>query len=339
MKQITSSIFLTLIMILFSACSDKSSLIKVAESNYQWTGIAVSDEGRIFVNYPTWKVSSPFKVAEIVNGKEVAYPSEEANKQFVCVQSVVIDNMNQLWVLDPANPQFKGVVEGGPKLFQIDMQTNEIIRTYTFSDSIYSSTSYLNDVRIDTNDQIAYMTDSEDGGIVVLDLTTGNSWRALNNTCPAVLANLDGIDFKSTGKSKGITNSDGIELSKDNKTLYFAALTGDILYQVPTSVLRDTTLTTEDRCKEVIALNTKNVPTDGMILHNNKLYMANLPNESLWSFDLDTKEGRNIDLGSVIRWADSFAIGADGYIYFTTSQINYPEQERVKYGIYKFKPE
>lgn len=339
MKQKISLVALTFIVVLLSACSAKDSFEKVAESDYQWTGIAVSREGRIFVNYPTWQVTSPFKVAEIVNGKEIAYPSEEINNLFVCVQSVVIDKLNRLWVLDPANPQFKGVVEGGPKLYQIDIQTNDIVKIYNFPETVYTSTSYLNDVRIDTKDEIAYMTDSEDGGIIVLDLKSGSSWRALNSGCPAVLANLDGIDFKSTGRSTGITHSDGIELSEDNQTLYFSALTADILYQIPTSVLRDTMLVPEERCKEVSVLNNKNVPTDGMVLYNNSLYMADLPNESLWAFDLKTKEGRSFDFGTIIRWADSFAVGADGYIYFTTSQINYPEEERVQYGIYKFKPQ
>lgn len=339
MKQTISFISLIISILLYSSCSNESPLIKVAESDYQWTGIAISKEGRIFVNYPTWKVPSPFKVAEVIDGKEVAYPSDEVNKLFVCVQSVVIDKLNRLWVLDPANPQFGGVVEGGPKLYQIDLQTNKIVKTFSFPDSVYTSTCYLNDVRIDTQNEIAYMTDSEDGGIIVLELNTGKSWRALNSNCPAVMANLDGINFKSTGKSKGITDSDGIELSEDANTLYFAALTGDILYQVPTSVLKDTTLTPDKRCKEVTVLNDKNIPTDGMILYNNKLYMANLPDESLWSFDLQTKTSESFDFGTTIRWADSFAIGADGCIYFTTSQINYPEQERVKYGIYKFKPQ
>lgn len=316
----------------------KSDLVNVANSDYQWTGIAISKDGRVFVNYPTWKVASPFKVAELVDGKEVVYPSEEIDKQFVCVQSVVVDDLNRLWVLDPANPQFKGVVEGGPKLYQIDMNTDQIVNTYGFAEDSFTSTSYFNDVRIDTKKEIAYITDSEDGGIVVLDLESGESWLALNNTCSAVMANLDGIDFKATGKSKGITNSDGIELSDNGDMLYFTALTGNILYQIPTSYLLDRTLTSDSRCRNVELLNKNNVPTDGMVLFENKLYMADLPNAALWSFDLKTKQGISFDFDTTIRWADSFAVGADGYIYFTTSQINYPEADRVKYGIFKFKP-
>ncbi|MDR2963620.1 MAG: hypothetical protein LBU90_08350 [Bacteroidales bacterium] len=320
-----------------SACTDKKDLILVAESNYQWTGVAVSQEERIFVNYPAWDVPSPFQVAELIDGKEVAYPSQEAQKLFSCVQSVVIDAKNRLWVLDPANPQFGGVVPEGPKLFRINLQTNEIEKTYSFTEGSYSRTSYLNDVRVDTNREIAYITDSEDGGLVVLDLTSGKSWLALDSTCPAVRANLDAVDFKSTGRWEVLVHSDGLELSKDNSVLYFTSLTADILYEIPTAVLRDTTLTSPERCGQVVVLNAKNVPTDGLVLHNNILYMADLPAEGVWAFDLATKQGKTLNFGKTIRWADSFARGGDDYIYFTTSQINYPIEKRVKYEVFKFK--
>ncbi|MCC8089016.1 MAG: major royal jelly family protein [Rikenellaceae bacterium] len=316
-----------------------TELITVAESDFQWTGVTVSKDKRIFVNYPTWKVPSPFKVAELVDGKEVAYPSEEDQEMFVCVQSVVVDELDRLWILDPASPNFKGVVSEGPYLYQVDLAKNEIVRTYKFSERAYSKKSYLNDVRIDTQENTAYVTDSGEGGIVLLDLGTGESWRALDKSCNAVLANLDGINFKSTGSYKNITNSDGLELSDDKLTLYFSALTGDILYEIPTAVLRDRSMSPEERCGHIKITNKTNVPADGFILHNDKLYMANLPEEGVWEYDLVNGKGRTLDFGTTIRWADSFAKDSEGYVYFTTSQINYPENQRIKYGLFKFRPE
>ena len=77
------------------------------------TGVAVSREGRVFVNFPRWGDPVPFTVAEIKDGKPVAYPDEPMNalppgdqasvdgaKRFVSVQSVVVDPANRLWVLD-----------------------------------------------------------------------------------------------------------------------------------------------------------------------------------------------------------------------------------------------
>ncbi|MGI0051840.1 MAG: L-dopachrome tautomerase-related protein, partial [Nitrososphaeraceae archaeon] len=44
------------------------------------TGVTVSQQGRIFVNFPKWGDNVQFTVAEIKNGKTVAYPDEVFNQ-------------------------------------------------------------------------------------------------------------------------------------------------------------------------------------------------------------------------------------------------------------------
>lgn len=334
-----TNFFLSVICLLlsFSAMSQNEFILKdIAESDYQWTGITISKTNRLFVNYPTWEIESPFKVAEIVNGKEVAYPSIEDNNKFICVQSVVIDDQNRLWILDPANPQFKDVVAEGAKLFMVNLENNKIIREYSFPEAVAPKKSYLNDLRIDTKRNTAYITDSQLGGIIVLDLENGQSYRALDgSTTNKVSANLDHINFISTGKWSNKVHSDGIELSEDGNTLYFTALTGNILFRIPTDVLRDKSKTTKERAAAIQSENSENVPTDGMILSGGKLYMANLPQEGIWQYDLVSGRGQTISLGQPIRWADSFASDKDGNVYFTTSQINYSINNREKYKIMK----
>ncbi len=44
------------------------------------TGVTVSHEGRIFVNYPKWGDDVKFTVAEIIDGEAVAYPNKEINQ-------------------------------------------------------------------------------------------------------------------------------------------------------------------------------------------------------------------------------------------------------------------
>ena len=307
---------------------------RVASSAYQWTGVAVSREGRIFVNYPTWDDHPAYKVAELVQGSAKAYPDMQANDQFICVQSVVVDGKNRLWILDPAKLRGKAVDASGATLFQVDLQRNRIGKTYVFPSSVALPQSYLNDVRIDTVRDYAYMTDSGLGGIVVLNLKTGDSWRALTDM-PEVKANLKEINFKSTGPSSRLSQSDGIELAEQGDLLYFTALGGDILYAVPTAVLRDRTMTAEQRRSSISVVSRHNVPTDGMLLRQGKLYMADLPEEGLWEFDLQSRTGRLLETGVPIRWADSFAMAPDGSVYFTTSQINYPKEKREKYGLYR----
>ena len=82
--------------------------------NQQVTGVGVSlKSGRIFVNFPYWSDDHPMSVAEIVNGQPHAFPDDEWNKpgapesHFVCVQSVVVDDQDNLWILDPAAPKMQ----------------------------------------------------------------------------------------------------------------------------------------------------------------------------------------------------------------------------------------
>src|SRR5688500_7164229 len=83
--------------------------------NQQVTGVAVSKSGRVFVNFPNWSDDHTISVAEIVGGKPKPFPNEQLNQpgpvtsHFVCVQSVYVDDTDNLWILDPASPKMQGV--------------------------------------------------------------------------------------------------------------------------------------------------------------------------------------------------------------------------------------
>ena len=132
-------------------------------------GVTVSRNNRIFVNFARWGDDIPFTVAEIVQGKAVAYPNAEINNwpgralpnpnaftderinqtHFVSVQSVVVDAANHLWVLDTGAPLLKNTVPGGPKLVCIDLATNKVIKTILITPETAGTNTYLNDVRFD----------------------------------------------------------------------------------------------------------------------------------------------------------------------------------------------
>src|SRR5215469_13937389 len=78
---------------------------------------------RIFVNFPKWGDEVASSVVEIFKGKTIAYPNEAINQTngaddrlFVSVQSVVVDPLDRLWILDTGSPLFKQTEYGGPKL-------------------------------------------------------------------------------------------------------------------------------------------------------------------------------------------------------------------------------
>lgn len=73
-------------------------------------------------------------------------------------------------MVDPAAPATESIVPGGPKLVEIDLKTNKVIRTYNFGGDVAPQGSYLNDVRFSPDGKHAYMTDSgAQGALVVLD--------------------------------------------------------------------------------------------------------------------------------------------------------------------------
>src|SRR5882672_2311976 len=232
-------------------------LEEAAHFPHQATGVAVSADGRIFVNFPRWTEDSPVSVGEVGrDGTLKPYPDEEWNSwrnaeattrtardHFVCVQSVVADNRGNLWVLDPASPGNEKVIAGGPKLVRIELATNKVAQVIHFGEDVALQGSYLNDVRFHPNGTAAFITDSgARGAIVVVDLQSGSA-----------LARLDG--HPSTQPEKGVeiavkgqkikrpdgrpfqVAADGIALSMDGDTLYWQALTGRMLYRVNTAAL------------------------------------------------------------------------------------------------------
>ena len=224
------------------------------------TGVTVSHEGRIFVNYPRWGDEVEFTVAELKDGKAVAYPDAAFNRLdkdrpdrcLVSVQSVVVDPDDRLWILDTGSVEFGPTLPGGPKLVGVDLKTNKVFQTIAFPRDVALETTYLNDVRFDLRRGkagVAYITDSSlngPNGIIVVDLATGKSWRRLHDH-PSTKADkkflpiVEGRPLMNRPKKGEATHmtfgSDGIAIGHDGKYLYYCPLSSRHLYRVPTEAL------------------------------------------------------------------------------------------------------
>lgn len=303
----------------------------------QWTGVAVNRFGRVFVSYPRWEAEYSGAVDEMMSdGTLRPYPDAEWNtwspesnptEHFVCVQSVYVDDKDRLWILDPASPDFGGTVEHGPKLVQVDLASNRVQRVIEFSPAVAPPKSYLNDVRVDTKREFAFITDSGLGAIVVVDLRGGKSWRRLEDH-PSVKAEADVVPViggrplvvAKTGEPMRV-NSDGIALDHAGDTLYYQALTGRTLYSIATSALRDASLSEVELARHVKKVGTT-VVTDGMEIDRfGSIYFSALEKDAVM-YRTPAGEMKTLVSDSMIAWPDSFAWGPDGGLYFTTSQIH-----------------
>lgn len=330
-------------------------LTEIAKSNYQWTGVAVSRKNRVFVCYPRWSNMGPISVGELLpDGSVSAFPDKKWNEwiqggkvvgeEFICVQSVYCDSSGALWILDPAAPKFQGPITDGAKLIKVNLASNRVEKVYPLS-SVAPKDSYLNDVRIDTRRQVAYMTDSGLGSIVVLDLRSGNARRVLD-TSPSVKA--EDIRVVIDGKRWGVmpdgsvrkVHADGIVLDKSGEYLYYQALTGKTLYRVATKDLRNEKLAAKELNTKVEKVATT-CPADGIEFGaDGKLYVTSIEDSSIKSLNLSAakKELTTVIIDKQLVWPDSLSLRGDGYFYVTCSQINLGPKAPTPYKIFRFKP-
>ena len=204
-KRIKQGVLATTVAALFSVnaiaqhSSDANVELVGDIKGTQITGVTVSNDGRVFVNAPNWRDGVRFSVAQVTDtGEFVAYPNSQTNECvaqsevrkdcFLAVQSVVA-HKDKLYVLDTRNPKFKGVVDA-PRLFVVDLTSNEIEGTLILSEDAYHPDSYINDLRVDEKTNRIYMTDSAHAGLVVYNLDDNTSYRILVTIKPLKLKSM-----------------------------------------------------------------------------------------------------------------------------------------------------
>jgi sugar lactone lactonase YvrE len=317
-----------------------SPLTLVAEINApQITGVAVAPGDKVFAFSPRWDYNPTFPVA-LVTGKNTlaAYPDaswcqwndslrNEPQKHWICPQAGYVDTKGHLWIVDPASPGLKYTVLGGPKLVETDPSTSTVVRTILIPESVAPRKSYLNDVRIDLQNQYAYMTESGTGALVVVDLKTGTS-RALLKQQPSTLPT-SGFVTKAQGHAligpdgkPGSFKADGIALSTDNQYLYYRALSGHALYRIKTDVLRNPALS----AAQVNAAPEKlpDAPAcDGMEIDSKgNLYLTAFETGAILRRTPDGKTETLVQ-EERLQWPDTFAWAPDGKsMYFTVSELD-----------------
>lgn len=316
------------------------------------TGVTVSRSGRVFVNYPRWGDDVRHSVAEVVDGREVAYPDVQINRldtadpsrHFLSVQSVVTDPADRLWILDTGSILFKPSSYGGPKLVGIDLRTNKVFRTIVFPRDVAGPASYLNDVRFDLrrgSAGTAFITDSSErgpNGIVVVDLASGRSWRRLNNHPttrpePDFTATIEGQPFMMRprpGQSSHFEiGSDGITISPDGRWLYYCALSGRRLYRVDTDALADPAATEAQVAATVRDLGVKGM-SDGMQTDaKGRVYASDLEHNAILGQESDGR-WRTVVSDPRMIWPDTLSISEDRWLYVIANQVD--RQARFQEG-------
>jgi sugar lactone lactonase YvrE len=315
-----------------------ASVERVASFDHQVTGVAVSEKGRIFVNFPRWSEDAPVSLAELMpDGRLQPFPDEEWNSyrnaapkdpatHFICVQAETADGHGSLWVIDPAAPNTEFIVPGGPKLVKIDLATNKAVRTYLLDGSVAPQGSYMNDVRFSPDGKTAFITDSgAQGAIVVLDLDSGKGRRVLDGDTStqvdkSVKVTVDGRELKQPDGRGVQFAADSISIDPKGEYLYWQPLTARTLYRAPTAALTGAGLSSEQMASKVEKVSDSE-PNDGLWTDSNgRLFFTAIQRNAI-----DMQDGNGprklLVTDPRLRWPDTFAQGPDGALYFTNSDI------------------
>ena len=317
------------------------------------TGVTVSQKGRIFVNFPRWGDEVSFTVAEVREGKAIAYPDEAMNQTsredlaaddagaLVSVQSVVVDPADRLWILDTGSPMFQPTKYGGPKLVCMDLKTNQIVKKILFPQNVALPTTYLNDVRFDLQrgkEGVAYITDSAQNGpngIIVVDLASGESWRRLNDhpstkaeDLQTFLPIVEGRPFvvkeQESGSMKLAANmgSDGIAISTNGEWLYYCPLAGRRLYSVSAEALSNKAVDDRYISQTVKNEGDKGGASDGLESDaEGRIYATNYEHNSIMRRN-SNGEWETIVYDPHLLWPDTLSLAHDGYLYVTANQLH-----------------
>ncbi len=300
---------------------------------YQPIGVAVTGTGRIFVTFPR---RQPYRygVAEVLPGNTLkpypdaawnAWDSSRPTDRFVNAQAAVTDDRGFLWILDPANPDDGPTIPAGVKLLQVSLQTNAVERVYRFEDLPREQTA-LNDVRIDHRHGKAYLSDPKLSAIVVLDLQSGRSRLALRKhpstqADPDFRLHLDGKDVVDGDGKPFSSNINGIALSPDGRYFYYRAINQTRLYRIATEALAAAALDDSALARRVETVGETSVSHGMLCDANGNVFLSDSPEKAIRYV---TPDGR---LETLVRdarliWPDTYAIGPDGYLYVTASQMN-----------------
>jgi sugar lactone lactonase YvrE len=289
-------------------------------------GVAVTHDGRIFLTFPRWS-NVPASCVELIGDQLKPVPNLETYQRggeikFDSIQGIVVDEQERLWMLDA----------GSARLYALQLSTNLITQQIRFTPEVLKTSTYANDLRIDSKrgkPGFAYISDSAGGGVIVVDLASGESWRRLQHapsarSDPNFTATVEGQPYLSKG------NCDGIALGPDGKHLYYTAFSRREIHRVDCDALCDRAKSDQEVEATIKRIATKTSGNDGILCDaEGRIYTTDYEESAIrrWSPDAGPdQKGEIIVQDERLLWPDALWIH-EGQLYITCNQLNRTKPE------------
>ncbi len=307
----------------------------IATSDTIVNGVAVSSTGRVFCSLPRWSPNQRAAVAEIdPQGHLAPYPDDRWNTwneglppedRFVMAHSVYVDASDQLWVVDDGSPFFEPYIPGAPKVVQIDLASNRVVKVYGLGPEVLPPRALLGHLR--RHGEHLFITESHGRAILVLDLRDGSTRRVLGThpstaADPSIVPYIDGQEFRkaSTGKPQ-LIHVNLLEVSHDGQWLYFCPLFGPRLSRVPIARLIDP-LATEAELGQSVEAVCAIPPLAGITrAPSGGFYLCSITENAILHLGEDAQLQR-VCHDERISFPNEPSVGPDGAVYFPSSQVH-----------------
>ena len=212
---------------------------EVATSEYQWNSTAVSRTGRVFTSFPTRNEFPSFHVGELRGGVTVSFLPRDVNESLVNVSNIFIDDADRLWILDSGKLAGRPVNKSAARLICVNITHRMVLQTFRIPSELLESNSTLANVRVDSQQNIAFISDGGAGGLIVLDLESGKGWLGLDRSVQQTRANAKFLALPTGNYYPIMPNIAALALSEDRRTLYFTPLIETKIYSIPTHIHHD----------------------------------------------------------------------------------------------------
>lgn len=310
--------------------------------------------GRIFFDVHPFTEPQRFTesfVFELVDGESRPYPSEELQPRLQGALGMTVDALDRLWIVAP-----HGLEDRPTRLFAIDLATDALVLEHELG---AEAGMFSQDLRVSPDGKTVYLADTgafflSSPALVVFDVDTRTTRRVLEGH-PSIepqdwqIRTADGPYTLAYGLVTFSVGVDGLTVSHDGQWLYYATMSHDTLFRVPTEALRDPTRSAEALAAAVESVGRKPLSDGIEIDARGRVYVTDVENGGLAVVEPGGQLQTLVKDASIV-WADGVSLMSDGTVLLTDSQIpayidpllRPPAKERIDragaHRIYRIRP-